>query len=268
MPEDFLIARASVHRWEEPPISGSRGSGTVFFSGCNLGCVYCQNYDISHRGHGKAVSGERFREIFRELTAQGVHNINLVNPTHYALYIADALKGYEKDIPLVYNTSGYEKADTLRELQGLVDIYLPDMKYALPEKSLRYSGAEDYFLYASEALTEMKRQQEKNILDSEGIMQKGIIVRHLILPKNTKNSLAVLQWISNNLGNDTTISLMSQYTPSGNLTAHQELSRKITVREYDKVLDYALSLGFKNIFTQEPDSAAEGYIPDFDFTGV
>lgn len=268
MPADFKLARAGLHFWEEPPISGNNGSGTVFFSGCNLGCVYCQNYEISHGDVGKIISKERLCEIFDELKAKGAHNINLVNPTHYAEALADVLRNYKSDLPVVYNSSGYEKVETLKIFEGIIDIYLPDLKYISPDKSRRYSAAEDYFEFASKALLEMKRQCAENIYDSDGIMKKGMIVRHLILPKNTNQSIAVLEWISENLGKDTAISLMAQYTPCGKIEEFAELQRKITQREYDKVLTFALDSGFTNIFTQEPDSADKQFIPDFDLTGI
>lgn len=268
MPADFRLARAGLHFWEEPPISGENGSGTVFFSGCNLGCVYCQNYEISHGDVGKTISRERLCEIFDELKTKGAHNINLVNPTHYADALAEVLRDYKSDLPVVYNSSGYERVETLKKLEGLVDIYLPDLKYISPVKSLRYSAAEDYFAFASKALIEMKRQCNQNIYDSDGIMQKGMIIRHLILPKNTNQSIEVLRWIGENLGTDTAISLMAQYTPCGEIDEYSELQRKITQREYDKVLTFAEDLGFTNIFTQEPDSADMQFIPDFDLTGV
>lgn len=268
MPSEFILARAGLHFWEEPPISGENGSGTVFFSGCNLGCVYCQNYEISHGNVGKAISAERLKEIFDELISDGANNINLVNPTHYANSLKNVLTEYKSKVPVVYNSSGYERVETLRSLEGVVNIYLPDLKYINSEKSLRYSSAEDYFEYASKALIEMKRQCSENIYDSNGIMKKGMIVRHLVLPKNTNQSIEVLKWIAENLGVDTAISIMSQYTPYGKTDNYPELQRKITQREYDKVLSFALSLGFENIFTQESDSANTAFIPDFNLTGI
>ena len=268
VPWEFKIARAAKHLWEEPPISGTKGSGTVFFSGCSLGCAYCQNYAISHGGEGKIISEERLREIFDELISSGVHNINLVSPTHYVPRLKKVLTDYKSKVPVVYNSSGYEKVGSLKSLEGLVDIYLPDLKYVRSDKAKRYSDAEDYFTYASEALIEMKRQCGENIFDENGIMQKGMIVRHLILPKNTNGSLEVLRWIYDNLGKDTAISLMAQYTPCGKLENISELQRKITRREYEKVVNYALELGFKNIFTQDNTAATEDFIPDFDLTGV
>lgn len=267
-PDEILLARASVHLWEEPPISGTRGSGTVFFSGCSLGCVYCQNYEISHEVKGKAVSEERLGEIFRELEGKGVHNINLVNPTHYAHRIRSLLSKEKTNLPVVYNSSGYERVSTLKSLEGLIDIYLPDLKYISDERSEKYSGAKNYFGFASEAILEMKRQCPENIFDSEGIMQRGMIIRHLILPQNTNQSIKILEWIKSNLGTDTLISLMSQYTPCGQADSYKELTRKITAREYEKVISAAEEMGFRNIFTQDYASASESFIPDFDFTGV
>lgn len=268
MPDEFILARAGLHFWEEPPISGKNGSGTVFFSGCNLGCIYCQNYEISHGEIGKAVSEDRLCEIFDELTDKGAHNINLVNPTHYAEKIADVLTHYNKKLPFVYNTSGYEKVETLKKLQGKVDIYLPDLKYINPDKSQKYSGAADYFEFASKALMEMKRQCGENVYDDGGMLKKGMIVRHLILPKNTNQSIEILKWIYDNLGGDTAISLMAQYTPYGRIDDYPELQRRITEREYNKVLSFAEDMGFENIYTQEFSSSSEEFIPDFDLTGV
>lgn len=268
MPDEFVVARADLHFWEEPPISGKNGSGTVFFSGCNLGCVYCQNYEISHKEAGKQISAGRLCEIFGELTEKGAHNINLVNPTHYAEKLAQVLSGYGKKVPFVYNTSGYEKTETLSRLNGNIDIYLPDLKYISSDKSRKYSGAENYFEYASRALLEMKRQCPENIYDSDGILQKGMIVRHLVLPKNTNQSIEILKWIYENLGGDTAISLMAQYTPYGKIENYPELQRKITAREYEKVLSFAEELGFENIYTQEFAASSEKFIPDFDLTGV
>ena len=268
MPEEFLIARAAKHFWEEPPISGKNGSGTVFFSGCNLGCVYCQNYEISHNGKGKTVSDARLKEIFGELVASGAHNINLVNPTHYALRLKTVLDEYKSPVPVVYNSSGYERTVTLRAIGESIDIYLPDLKYIRADRAEKYSNAPDYFEYASQALIEMKKQQSENVYDGDGMLKKGLIVRHLILPKNTNQSIDILSWIKNNLGEDTAVSLMSQYTPFGKVENHKELQRKITPREYEKVLTAAENMGFRNLFIQDSDSSDENFIPDFDFSGV
>lgn len=268
MSDSFVVARAAKHFWEEPPVSGTKGSGTVFFSGCNLGCIYCQNYEISHENKGKEISDDRLTEIFDELIASEVHNINLVNPTHYALKLKAVLEGYKSAVPTVYNSSGYERVSTLKSLDGLIGIYLPDLKYIREDRAEKYSNAPDYFTYASKALIEMKRQCPENVYDTDGIMQKGLIVRHLILPKNTNQSIDILSWIKNNLGEDTTVSLMSQYTPFGKIEDCKELQRKITAREYEKVLSAAENMGFKSLFLQDFASSDEKFIPDFDFTGI
>ena len=268
VPRDFVVARAAKHFWEEPPISGEKGSGTVFFSGCSLGCAFCQNYEISHGKKGKTVTDKRLMEIFDELAVSGVHNINLVNPTHYSAFLLPVMEKYQKKIPFVYNSSGYERTEILTSLEKHIDIYLPDLKYISDEKSQRYSACKDYFAFASKALEEMKRQRPVCEYDENGIMQRGMIVRHLILPKNTNQSIEILRWIKANLGEDTPISLMSQYTPYGKIDHLSEIQRPITEREYEKVLNEALSLGFETIFTQSPSSADENFIPDFDFSGV
>lgn len=268
MPWDVYLARAEKHYWEEPPISGKNGSGAVFFSGCSLKCVFCQNFGISHEKFGKKVSLERLREIFFELYEKGAHNINLVNPTHYTLQIKEALSENKPPIPVVYNCGGYEKVQSLKMLDGLVDIYLPDYKYISPDRAEKYSSAANYGEAVIEALKEMKRQCPENVFNEEGIMQKGMIVRHLILPKNTNQSLKILDSIKENLGTDTHISLMAQYTPMGKLDTVPELQRRITAREYEKVVSYALEIGFDNIYTQDYSSATEEYIPSFDLSGV
>lgn len=268
MPEGFVVARAAKHLWEEPCISGTNGSGTVFFSGCSLKCVFCQNYSISTENYGKEISDARLMEIFDSLIEQGVHNINLVNPTHYATRLAKVLKEYNSPVPVVYNTGGYEKAETLKQLDGLIDIYLPDLKYIDEEKSRKYSKAPNYFSFASDAIKEMIRQTGSPVLDENGIMKKGTIIRHLILPKNTNQSIAVIDWLEENVPNDTYISLMSQYTPIVHSETYPELNRKITEREYLKVLSHLMDSGFENIFTQEILSAQEEFIPEFDLTGV
>lgn len=265
-PSVFRVARAALHYWEEPCISGENGSGTVFFSGCNLRCVYCQNYEISRENKGMEISDERLIEIFESLIEQGANNINLVNPTHYASRLADVLTKWKSPVPIVYNSSGYEKAETLKALDGLVDIYLPDLKYIRADKALRYSAAVDYFERASKAILEMRRQV-RDRFDSDGMMQSGMIVRHLILPQNTNSSIEILKWLKENLP-DTYVSLMAQYTPCGELDGTPELKRKITRREYDKVADFAVANGFEKLFLQELASADSNFIPKFDFTGI
>lgn len=266
--ETFKLARASKHFWEEPPISGTNGSGTVFFSGCNLKCVYCQNFEISHGAFGKEISDKRLTEIFDELIKSGVHNINLVNPTHYAERLARVLREYKSPVPVVYNSSGYESVETLKKLEGLIDIYLPDFKYIDPERSEKYSKAKDYPEVVLEAIKEMKRQQGEDVFDEKGIMRKGVMIRHLILPKNTNQSVKIISEIKRCFGDSTYLSLMAQYTPCGETEAFPELQRKITKREYEKVVAFAEKEGFKNLFLQELTSSDEDFIPPFDLTGV
>lgn len=261
----FRVARAALHFWEEPCISGKNGSGTVFFSGCNLRCAFCQNYEISRDNKGIDITDEKLIEIFEHLIEQGAQNINLVNPAHYANRLADILSRWDSPVPIVYNSSGYEEAETLEKLRGLVDIYLPDLKYIRPDKALRYSMAEDYFDKASAAILEMRNQVEDSF-DGD-VMKSGLIVRHLILPQNTNSSLAIIDWLSDNLP-DTYISLMAQYVPCGELDDLPEINRRITKREYNKVVDYAVNKGLEKLFVQELSSADEKFIPAFDFTGV
>ena len=266
-PNAYKLARASLHFWEEPCISGKSGSGAVFFSGCNLGCVFCQNYEISHKCKGVEVSEERLIRIFEHLVDEGANNINLVNPTHYAVQLAHTLKKYKPPVPVVYNTSGYDSVDTLKLLDGLVDIYLPDFKYIRNDKALRYSRAEDYPQFAMPALMEMKRQVGNDVFDENGIMKRGMIIRHLVLPGNTNSAIQALDYLAENFG-DTYISVMAQYVPCTDLSEYKEINRKITKREYDKVVNHILELGLEKVFLQKLESATEDYIPDFDLSGV
>lgn len=268
VPLTYRVARAALHFWEEPCISGTRGSGTVFFSGCSLKCVFCQNYQISRDCFGKEITEERLVEIFGELENQGAHNINLVNPTHYALQLADTLTKSKPDIPVVWNTGGYDSVETLKCLDGLADIYLTDIKYVSPSVSKKYSKAEDYFEVASAAALEMLRQTGEADFDDDGIMQKGVIVRHLVLPGNISQAMRVLDWVSANMPADTVVSIMSQYTPCGDLSAYPTVNRRLSEREYDTVLEYADRLGLENAYIQELDSSTEEYIPPFDLSGV
>lgn len=267
-PLNYKVARAALHHWEEPCISGTRGSGTVFFSGCSLKCVFCQNYEISRDGFGKEISENRLMEIFDELKNQGAHNINLVNPTHYALQLAHTLAEYRSEIPVVYNTGGYDSVETLKELDGLCNIYLTDIKYVSPNVAKKYSRAEDYFDVASKATLEMLRQTGEAVFDDDGIMRKGVIVRHLVMPGNISQAMKVLDWVSVNMPADTVVSLMSQYTPCGDLSDYPTINRRLSEREYDMVLDYADKLGLENAYIQELDSSTEEYIPPFDLSGV
>ena len=266
-PEKFKLARASLHYWEEPCISGKNGSGAIFFSGCNLGCVFCQNYEISHGCKGVEVSDDDLVRIMKRLVDEGANNINFVNPTHYSLQLLRVLEKYKPPVPIVYNTSGYDSVETLKMLDGAVDIYLPDFKYIRPEKALKYSKAEDYPQVAEEALAEMKRQVGEDVFDENGIMQRGMIIRHLVLPSNTNSSILALDYLAENFG-DTYISVMAQYVPCGDLTEYKEINRPLTQREYDKVVNHIFDLGLQKIFVQELEAASDEFIPDFDFTGV
>ena len=266
-PGAFRVARAALHFWEEPCISGKNGSGTVFFSGCNLGCVYCQNYEISHNNKGMEISKEHLIKIFERLIEQGAQNINLVNPTHYALQLAELIKSRHFPVPIVYNTSGYESVETLKELEGLVDIYLTDFKYIDEEKAERYSKAKDYPKAAKAALDEMCRQLPEDEFDENGMMKKGVIIRHLVLPSNTNQSIKVLDYLAEK-HKERYISLMAQYVPCGELEGYSEINRGLTRREYKKVADYAERAGFENVFFQELSSSEKKFIPTFDFSGI
>lgn len=267
MPYNAVLARAGLHFYEEPPISGENGSGAIFFSGCSLRCVYCQNYEISHSNFGKPVSKERFIEIMKELEAGGAHNINLVNPSHFVPFIRDVLSDYKPSVPVVYNTGGYDSVESLKSLDGLIDVYLPDLKYFDSDVSAKYSKCGNYFEYASKAVLEMFRQTGECRFDN-GLIKKGVIIRHLVLPKNVDQSLKILEWISDNLPKSTYLSLMSQYTPVRDIPEYKELNRRIVTAEYQKVIDRFEALGFSNGFMQQRDSACDGFIPDFDLTGI
>ena len=265
-PDKFKLARATLHYWEEPCISGKAGSGAVFFSGCNLRCAFCQNYEISRECKGVEISEKRLMEIFESLIEQGAENINLVNPTHYSHMLAKLLSRWKSPVPIVYNSSGYESVESLKELEGIIDIYLPDLKYIRADRAKRYSNAENYFQVASAAIKEMRRQTEDSF-DSNHMMKSGLIVRHLILPQNTNSSLEIIDWLCDNLP-DTYVSLMAQYVPCGDLSGLDEIKRTITKREYKKVVDYALSKNMSKVFIQELSSATSDFIPKFDFSGV
>lgn len=288
---EVKVARAALHMWEEPCISGTRGSGTVFFSGCPLRCVFCQNHNIASGAAGKTVSVERLSEIFLELQTQGANNINLVTAGHFAPQTAAALdmaKGRGLHIPVVYNTGGYESVETLRMLEGYVDVYLPDFKYWDASLGERYSHAPDYRERAMEALAEMVRQtgtmefapegggealtveeyQERSEQGETLVMTRGVIVRHLLLPGSGADSRKVLSYLLNTYGERVFISIMNQYTPLPHAAAFPELGRKVTPREYEALIDYALELGLENGFIQEGDTAQESFIPEFDGEGV
>lgn len=264
-------ALASIHHWEEPPISGTKGSGTVFFSHCNLSCVFCQNYTISAQGFGKELTIEQLAKVFLSQQQKGVHNINLVSPTHFIPQIKEALLLAKKKgliIPIVYNTNAYEKVESLALLEGLIDIYLPDFKYISSEYSKTYSFAPNYAEYAKKAILEMKRQQPEMIFDSNGILQKGIILRHLILPGCYKDSFEILSWIKQELGEDTYVSLLSQYIPIYQASEYPQIARKTMTLEYQKVIQHFFNIGLKNGFMQNKNSATSDYTPIFNLSGL
>ena len=266
MGADPVIARAAPHYDEEPVISGTNGSGAIFFSGCALRCRFCQNDPISHEGFGEKVSVQRLRQIYYELIDQGVHNINLVNPTHFSDAILQSL-GEGLPVPVVWNSGGYEKVENIRRFEGRIQVYLPDLKYIDLNSSLKYSAAKDYFSYAGPALKEMLRQTGPVELDDNGIIRRGTIVRHLILPGCARESMSILDWISDELPG-AWVSLMAQYLPFGNLRGLDELNRRLTQSEYDTVVDHLMDLGLEDGFVQELSSSDEKYIPSFDLTGV
>ena len=263
-------AKAYLHMWEEPCISGTKGSGTVFFSGCSLKCCFCQNYRISAKNFGKEISIERLSEIFLELQNKGAHNINLVSPTHYVPQIIAALDMCRDKlhIPVAYNCGGYEKAETIEMLRGYIDIFMPDMKYYSSELSEKYSAAPDYFEYASKAIAKMIEIAGEPVFDENGIMQSGVIIRHMVLPTHRRDSEEVLKKLYELYGKDSfLLSLMSQYTPFYKSCEHKEINRRISTYEYEKVSQLAQELGF-NGFMQERSSAKEEYTPDFDLIGI
>lgn len=268
MPALPVLARAALHHWEEPPISGTRGSGTVFFSGCSLNCVFCQNEKISHQNFGKPVTLNRLRAICEDLIAQGAHNLNFVNPTHYAHVLTELLKDWRPPVPVVSNTGGYDKVETLRRLEGKVDIYLPDLKYLDSHTARRYSGASDYPEIAQAAIREMVRQTGPCRFDDNGLLLKGTIIRHLILPGQVGQAKAVMDWVAWAFQPGTVLfSLMSQYTPWGNLSACPEIDRRLRPGEMRAAQEYMENLGLAG-FTQERTSAQEEYTPPFDLTGI
>lgn len=265
MGAEIKVARAALHFWEEPPISGKNGSGTVFFAGCNLGCVYCQNRQISRRSAGKTVSPAELAEIFSDLEGQGAHNINLVTPTHYAPSVIDAVQRYRRaggTLPVVYNTGGYERAETVRALSGTVDIYLTDLKYAEPGSAGKYSAAPDYPAVARRALAEMVRAVGAPVLDEGGLLRRGVIVRLLVLPSIEHEAMMNLKYLRETFGDDVIVSLMNQYTPVG-AELPEELQRPLPAAAYQTVVDYARSLGFKTAYIQEGETAKESFIPPF-----
>lgn len=272
---EIYAARAALHFWEEPCISGTKGSGTVFFSGCSLRCIYCQNREIALGNQGKAISLSRLTEIFLELQEKGAHNVNLVTPTHYAPQIREALisaKDQGLTLPIVYNTGGYEEVDTLRSLRGLIDVYLPDLKYRTAAVAARFSKAPDYFEKASAALLEMYDQVGDPLFDpATGLLQRGMIVRHLLLPGQVGESKRVLRWLHDTFGNHVLISIMNQYTPMPGIAsdpAFQDINRKVTDEEYERLLSFADTIGIENGFRQIGETAKESFIPPFTGEGL
>lgn len=268
MGDQMTAARAALHFWEEPPISGQRGSGAVFFSGCPLGCQFCQNTQISHQRYGAEISTKRLRAIFEDLIAQGAHNINLVTATHFLPSILPALTP-KLPVPVVYNCGGYERVETLRQLEGKVDIYLPDLKYAEADLARRLSHAPDYFPVASAAIDEMVRQVGPCRFGEDGMLQKGVIIRHLILPGQVQNSLKVLDYIAEHFPKGTVLlSLMAQYVPSGRVQHTPPFDRPISEEEYQAVVDWLYMLGLEDGFLQERSAATDAYLPDFSLEGI
>ena len=267
MPEAPVAARAALHKWEEPPVSGTNGSGTVFFSGCSLGCVFCQNEQISHRDFGAAISISRLREIFFALIGQGAHNINLVNPTHYAHVVRQALEE-PLPVPVVWNSGGYDRVETLKALEGKVQIYLPDYKYHTPEYAKRYSGAEDYPEVARAAILEMFRQTGPCEFGEDGLLKRGVIVRHLLLPGKLAEAKRVMDWVREQFEpGQVLFSLMSQYIPWGRAAEFPEINRRVRPSEARAAERYMADLGLEG-FAQGVEAAQAEYIPAFDLTGI
>ena len=267
MTETALVARAALHRWEEPSISGTRGAGTVFFSGCNLRCVFCQNSVISQEGFGKPVSMERLQEIFQELISQGAHNIDLVTPTHFTHVLKEVLRE-PLSVPVVWNSSAYERVVTLQKLYGLVQIYLPDLKYLSSDRAKRYSAAPDYPEVATAAIREMVRQTGPCEFDPDGLLKKGVIIRHLLLPGGLNEAKAVMDWVAEEFPRGAVyFSLMSQYTPLGRAAEYPEIDRPLRRSEIRSAQEYMAALDLPG-YIQDPAAAGEGYVPSFDLTGV
>lgn len=265
------IARVSLHDWEEPCISGSRGSGTVFFSNCNLNCVFCQNHEISQQGIGKEVSIERLSTIFMEQQERGAHNINLVTPTHFVPQIIEAIKlskAIGLKIPIVYNSNGYENIDTIKALNGYIDVYLPDLKYMSDKYAKRYSKVSNYFEFASKAIDEMFKQAPKLIFNKDGLLTSGVIIRHLMLPGLLFDSKKLIDYIYNKYGDNIYISIMNQYTPMFNSKEYPEINKALNPKHYDSLINHCIDIGIKNAFIQEDGTVKESFVPHFDLRGV
>ena len=269
--DKIKIARASLHIWEEPCISTSCGSGTIFFSGCNLRCVYCQNYNISHNGFGMEIDVDRLVEIFFELKEKGASNINLVTPSHYVSLIREAIvkaRSIGFDLPFIYNSSGYDSIDALEKLKGLIDVYLPDFKYIDDNVAYKYSNCKDYVSTVTEAIDYMYNDVGRVVFDEYGAIKKGVIVRVLVLPNYVDDSKKIIKYLYSKYKDNIYISIMNQYTPMGNLDKYSEINRKLTTSEYNEVVDYAISIGVSNAYIQEEGTCDESFIPCFDLEGV
>ena len=266
--DKIKIALYSIHNFEEPCISGEKGSGTIFFSNCNMNCVFCQNYEISQLGRGKEITIEELANIMIKQQERNVQNINLVTPTSYALHIIEAIKIARKKglkIPIVYNTNGYESVETLKLLEGYVDIYLPDLKYYYDDLAKKYSKVDNYFEIATKAIQEMYRQVGEPVLDENGVMEKGLMIRHLILPNEVQNSKKVLKWIKENIDSNVYVSIMAQYFPTYKAKEIPEIARKITKEEYEKVENYLYELDLENGYIQELGEHEEEYVPTWEY---
>ncbi len=260
------IARMALHHWEEPCVSGTKGSGTVFFSGCNMKCIYCQNYDISRNCKGRFITEEELAQGFTELQNEGAHNINLVTPTHYAPNIKNSLDMARMTgltIPVIYNCGGYEKAETIKTLNGYIDIYMPDIKYFSDKYAIEYSMADGYFEHAKQALAEMVSQAGEPVLDKNGIMQSGVIVRHLMLPGLLFETKKIVDYLASEYKDSIYISLMSQYTPMPSVSSHSKLNKRINKAHYEAMTEYIELLGLKNVYIQDISSAQDDFIPEF-----
>lgn len=265
------VGLVSLHAWEEPCLAGEKGAGTVFFSGCNMRCAFCQNYEISRENFGITVTEDRLADIFLEQEERGAATLDLVTPTHFAPQIAAALhlaKAQGLSIPVVYNSSAYETVDTIKSLAGLVDIFLPDLKYMAEETALRYSAAPNYFKTASAAIRCMRKIAGRPVFDDTNRMQRGVLVRHLVLPGRRKESMKILDWLWQNFADTIYISLMNQYTPMGDLSKVPELNRRLTTFEYESVVDHARSLGIENCYIQQGGTVSASFVPHFDGRGV
>lgn len=266
--DKIRAARIAPHFWEEPIICGARGTGAVFLSGCSLQCVFCQNYSLSHERLGRQLEDEAFIEALKRLADKGVHNISLINPTHYAGALARIFNIWKPDIPVIYNSGGFDNLESLKAAEAYADVYLPDFKLMDSSRCGRYLGFKEYALYAQRAIKEMLRQRPEPVYDKDGMLVSGVLIRHLVLPCNVDQSKKIIDWLWDNVPPQTPISLMSQYFPAGRAQDYPEINRGLTLREYSIAADYFLSKGFVNGYIQELSSQSPEYVPEFDFTGM